>query len=75
MNKKDLDEMNFKASNAKQKTFMYKQFTVRSTYGISKSPCCGNNCMYCLYGCIKKSTDITKESEKYLRENSIVYDW
>jgi 2-iminoacetate synthase ThiH len=69
MDKKELDEMNLKASNAKQKTFKYKQFTVRSTFGIAQSPCCGNNCMYCVYGFKKGSTTFLKKSE------GSTYDW
>jgi hypothetical protein len=68
MDKKELDNLNKIASQQKKKTFRYKQFTIRSTYGISQSPCCGNNCMYCLYGCIKTSTDV-------LVKNSTIYDW
>ena len=68
MDKKELDELNEIATQKKQKVFRYKQFTIRSTYGISQSPCCGMNCIYCLYGVNKGSTDV-------LVKNSTIYDW
>jgi len=68
MNKKELDELNEEATKQKKKTFKYKEFTVRSTYGISQSPCCGMNCIYCIYGVNKGSTEV-------LVKNSTIDDW
>ena len=68
MNKKEIDELNKIASQEKKKTFKYGEFTVRSTYGISQSPCCGMNCFYCIYG-------VKKGSKEVLVKNSTKYDW
>jgi hypothetical protein len=53
-----INELNKIACQEKNKTFKYKQFTIRSTYGISQLPCCGNNCMYCIYGVKRGSTEV-----------------
>jgi biotin synthase-like enzyme len=67
MNKKEIDELNVKASTDKKKTFKYKEFTIRSTYGILQDPCCGMNCMYCEYGVNKGSTTVLKKNENALK--------
>ena len=76
MNKKELDELNEIATQQKKKVFKYKQFTVRSTYGILQDPCCGMNCMYCVYGVNKGSTTVLKKNETTLKPTEgSTYDW
>jgi hypothetical protein len=63
MNKEELDSLNKIASQQKKKTFKYREkFVVRSTYGIKEAgECCGMGCLYCIYGVVKGSTEITKD--------------
>ena len=75
MNKNELDAMNIIASQQKKKTFKWGKYVVRSTVGCLEKPCCANACMFCPYGNKRDSKEVTKESEKYLKENNIIYDW
>ncbi len=67
MDDNELIELNKIASANKQPTFLYKgKWEVRSEYGIlKKGICCGNGCKFCVYGCIKNSTNIIKK----------IFDW
>ena len=75
MDRKKLQELNIIACQDKKKTFTWGKYVVRSTIGCLDKPCCGNGCHFCPYGNQRDSKVITKESEKYLKENSVIYDW
>ena len=75
MDKQKLQELNIIASQQKKKTFKWGKYVVRSSIGCLDKRCCANACMFCPYGNKRDSKEVTKESEKYLRENSIINDW
>ncbi len=58
-----MKKLNIEASLQKKSTFPYEKYIVRSEYGIEQKPCCGMNCMFCLYDCNKGSTAPVKTPE------------